>query len=453
MMESDMARFRIIAMALTLFVLWFAIQSQTADATTNISKKKRKCDFELPYHQKRRRQLWSPLKKRLGPDNFRTHHRISENLFGKIHNRIAPHIYTDPKYVRKSCCRGEVAHVDTRSRLSMTLKHLGGSRTCDIASFHGVSRQTVGHSIRQTFDAIIQEYPIAPFPFDNVVELQKLADGFKAKSTGGLFDGVVGTVDGFLLRVCKASIGNKSGIKDPSKFYCRKKYYAVNCQVCCDAHRRITSLSMLSPGAVPDTLAHQKSALHMAIEAGELPDGFYFLGDGAYPLSEHMLTPCKRPELLTDVDGSKDNYNFYLSQLRINIECCFGMLVNQWPILQSTLLTPRLRNALDTFHVCCILHNLCVNERLSRGDDCTTQRYAKGCRYTQVPRLHTTSCLRSASDFEFVDVVDEVEAHTLTLSHERDRARAVTEPALTRKQKMVNKIARSGYVRPSRKNK
>ena len=36
-------------------------------------------------------------------------------------------------------------------------------------------------------------------------------------------------------------------------------------------------------------------------------------------------------------NGYKDDYNFYHSQLRINIECAFGMLVSRWGILRTPL--------------------------------------------------------------------------------------------------------------------
>ena len=32
---------------------------------------------------------------------------------------------------------------------------------------------------------------------------------------------------------------------------CIKQFYAVNCQVCCDAQRRVTYLSAMCPGATP----------------------------------------------------------------------------------------------------------------------------------------------------------------------------------------------------------
>ena len=279
-------------------------------------------------------------------------------------------------------------------------------------------------SIRNVFDAIKKEYSIPAFPFNDEEKLQQIAKGFESKSTGGLFDGVVGAVDGFLLRISKVCIGNKSGVNDPSKFYCRKKYYAINCQVCCDANRRVLALSMLCPGAVPDTLAHVKSALHRGIVSGQLPKRFHFIGDNAYPDSDAMLTPFNRAELRSDVTGNKDNYNFYLSQLRINIECCFGMLINKFPILQSSLKTPLLRNAVDTFLICCILHNLCIDERLSKNDNFESTCFPPSKRYTQVPRQQITY-LRNPSDFEYVPVVDEMEAQARVLYSEQISGRNI----------------------------
>lgn len=254
-----------------------------------LTKRKRKPDLELLFHEKRKRQLWSPLVRSLGSNLFYVHHRVSEELFNKIHMKIRKHIHTNPKFARKTCCRGSISHVDSRSRLSMTLKHLGGSRTVDIMKMHGVSRTTVVHAIRHTFDGILKEYSIPLFPFEDEKELQRLADGFRSKSTGGVIKHIVGVMDGFLLRICKSCIGKNTGINDPSKYFCRKKYYAINCQVTCDSDRKITALSMLSPGAVPDTLAFLKSSLYRDLEMNKLPDRFGFGGDNAYPYP--IMTP------------------------------------------------------------------------------------------------------------------------------------------------------------------
>ena len=141
------------------------------------------------------------------------------------------------------------------------------------------------------------------------------------------------------------------------------------------------------------------------------------VGDGAYSSMNQILKPCKRPELRRDVSGAKDSYNFYVSQLRINIECCFGMLINKFPILQSALKTPLLRNAVDTFTVCCIIHNLCIDERLENNNNQPSMSFTPGKRYTQVARETTgRSVLQSHDDFEFVDIVDEVSADSVSIT-------------------------------------
>ena len=60
--------------------------------------------------------------------------------------------------------------------------------------------------------------------------------------------------------------------------------------------------------------------------------------------------------------GTKDAFNFYHSQLRIRIECAFGMLTHRWAILRSAIpmnvtvhKTVALVLALARLHYYCIL--------------------------------------------------------------------------------------------------
>ena len=102
-----------------------------------------------------------------------------------------------------------------------------------------------------------------------------------------------------------------------------------------------------------------------------------------------MLTPFTRFDLrdyATRIE--RDNYNYYLSQLRINIECCFGMLVNKFRVLSRTLETTSLENALLTFRVCCALHNFVIDDRLTRNvPQQTGATPPHGHRLVQVPVL------------------------------------------------------------------
>ena len=57
------------------------------------------------------------------------------------------------------------------------------------------------------------------------------------------------------------------------------------------------------------------------------------LGMRRTPLSDELLTPYPGKLL----PGDQDAFNFYLSQLRVNIEQAFGILVGQWGILWRSL--------------------------------------------------------------------------------------------------------------------
>ena len=108
---------------------------------------------------------------------------------------------------------------------------------------------------------------VEPFPLDDPEKLEELAAGFRQKSCGKLFRNVVGAFDGYLLRVCRAALHHEPNAK---KYFCRKQFHAINCQVGCDVHRRVTYLSIMCPGATQDILAHCAGPLHAAILAGRL---------------------------------------------------------------------------------------------------------------------------------------------------------------------------------------
>jgi hypothetical protein len=60
---------------------------------------------------------------------------------------------------------------------------------------------------------------------------------------------------------------------------------------------------------------------------------------------------------------SKDNYNFYHSQLRIRIECAFGMLVQRFGLLRMAM--PKklsIKKIILLVNVLARLHNFCIGE-------------------------------------------------------------------------------------------
>lgn len=72
-----------------------------------------------------------------------------------------------------------------------------------------------------------------------------------------------------------------------------------------------------------------------------------------------MVTPFKSVS-----SGVKDTYTFYQYQLRINIECAFGVLVIRWGIMGSLmLLDTSLQKSVSLVGTLCCLHNWLIDKK------------------------------------------------------------------------------------------
>ena len=92
----------------------------------------------------------------------------------------------------------------------------------------------------------------------------------------------------------------------------------------CDHHRRFIDIDVGHPDATSDYLTFCTSELlDNLLQPGFLKKGLTLFGDNAYVNTEFMTTPFKAVG-----GGLLDSFNFYHSQVRINIECAFGMLIH-----------------------------------------------------------------------------------------------------------------------------
>ena len=95
----------------------------------------------------------------------------------------------------------------------------------------------------------------------------------------------------------------------------------------------------------------------MEVEEGVLGEYFSIVGDEAYTISVYIIVPFPASKLTED----KDNFNFYLSSLRIHIEQTFGILVARWRILRDHL-DLSLEHCTSIMSVCMKLHNFCIEK-------------------------------------------------------------------------------------------
>lgn len=146
-------------------------------------------------------------------------------------------------------------------------------------------------------------------------------------------------------------------------FCCGRKHkYGIDMQAVCDTFGRYLDIDLSMPGKVSDYLVFVSSDLHDDPEKDKLlAPGLCLFGDNAYVNTSFMATPYKSPK------GSEDDYNFHHSQLRITVECSFGMLVNRWGVLRKAIpATAGLKKTTAMVSTLCRLHSYCIDERLLR---------------------------------------------------------------------------------------
>jgi DDE superfamily endonuclease len=101
----------------------------------------------------------------------------------------------------------------------------------------------------------------------------------------------------------------------------------------CDAKRRFLDVYIGHPGSTSDFLSFQTSPLRRQLEIPNLlHQELCLYSDNSYVNTNYMVTPYKGV-----ADGPEDSFNFYQSQLRICIECAFGMLVHLFAILRKPI--------------------------------------------------------------------------------------------------------------------
>lgn len=86
---------------------------------------------------------------------------------------------------------------------------------------------------------------------------------------------------------------------------------------------------------------------------------FFFIGDGAFPLSRRMMKPFSSRNSLND---DHHIFNYRLSRARRCVENAFGILSTKWLCLKRTMFCNPDR-AQKIISACCLLHNYLISTR------------------------------------------------------------------------------------------
>jgi hypothetical protein len=138
----------------------------------------------------------------------------------------------------------------------------------------------------------------------------------------------------------------------------RKKKFGMNLMGTVDHLCRFLDVQISHPGSTSDFLAFAVSDLKAKLEQPNfLAPGLVLFGDNAYSNSQIMVTPFKGSR-----DETYDAFNFYHSQVRIQVECAFGRLVHRWGVLRRPIhMSLGIKKTCALVMALCRLHNFCID--------------------------------------------------------------------------------------------
>ena len=224
--------------------------------------------------------------------------------------------------------------ITTEIRLACALRYFTGGSYLDIMLLHGIGKTDLYRSIWAVVHAT-NACTTLQFSFPTTsAQCESIASEFSHRTKAG-FHNCIGCIGGMLVWTEKPSKKQCMEVSvDDGKFYCgTKDKFGLILQAVCDARCRFTYISLEHPASASDYLAFVTSSLYRQLTEGEgIPQGYCLYGDNIYVNESYMAVPFQAM-----ANGPKDSYNFYHSQVRINIECSFGILTNHWRLLKTPL--------------------------------------------------------------------------------------------------------------------
>ncbi|XP_046405087.1 putative nuclease HARBI1 [Ischnura elegans] len=212
----------------------------------------------------------------------------------------------------------------------------------------GVGKATVHVIVRDFCRAVLDRY------FMECIVFPSTEEGMAAKEncfrTQWNFPGTIGAIDG-------CHIPMKTPIHGGADYYNYKGWHSVILLAVVDSQYRFIYCNSGYPGRVHDAGVLRASALWDVITNGGLPGKYHLIGDGAFPLGANMVKPFPRPN-----GPHEEHFNYRLSRARMVVENAFGRLKGRWRVLlkASEVDVARLVEVINT---CCILHNICEENR------------------------------------------------------------------------------------------
>lgn len=293
---------------------------------------------------------WASHLAKLTDHQFRLRYRLTPRAFQKLLTTIIDDLVVKDETRARAAKWGNL--IEPAVKLAVTLRYLAGGQVRDLMLIYDLSHTQCYVCIWKVVDAVNFSLPIE-FPIDDPEKLRLMEVEFRARSRcQGAWTGQVGCLDGVHFAMRQPPPWVPNGMK---YYVHRKGKFALLCMALCDAKRRFTMYDISQTPTTHDSLAWEATALAARISAGELPYPYFILGDAAFAVSAHLITPTG--------EKANDNFDFHQSSNRMPIECAFGMLVRRFGILWRSL-EMRFDRRAAVVGACMRLHNFCIDHNV-----------------------------------------------------------------------------------------
>ena len=330
----------------------------------------------------KKRIKWSDLQERISDVHFRRMFRMNRKCFNLLCQKIIAAIgergfkseayidaflegedliYNRSKQLHQANKLTTGGYICGEIKLAITLRMLAGGKALDLAVIFDISESHckkifIDVAENWIIKADIGEINVESYLKDEI-KMKKVSDGFSQRSNG-ILKGAIGAIDGWLVRITKP-LKNRDGVRNPSTFFSRKGFYALNVQCMVDHEKKVLWSSFSNAGSSHDSSCFRSTLLYKDIlkpmrdRLYELK--YFILGDSAYAIESFVIPPYDNAK-----SGSpEDDFNFYHSSARITVECAFGEIDRRWGIFWSTI-SYSLRNTCIICEAGFRIHNFLV---------------------------------------------------------------------------------------------
>lgn len=218
--------------------------------------------------------------------NFERYYRMSLESFEKLVDLVRPTITFDEDMSIRSS-GGTAAYISAEIVMHCLIRYLAGGSYLDIRLVGTISIPSFYRCLHIGVRAISQCQALTiRFETDDT-SLKNRQNLFRDLSSHEVIRGCVGCIDGILIQTKAPSL---SDVPNPRDYFSgHYGMYGLNVQAVCDHAYRFIWMGVNTPGGMSDHTNYQLCSISSLVES--LPTTKYVLGDNAYQVTEHLLTP------------------------------------------------------------------------------------------------------------------------------------------------------------------